>query len=80
LKRISSRLAFGASGGVGGAGPNAGASGPAWGKASEIASGGGAAGIRFGWFACVCQNQSPQTTSNNAATPPTNIRCMTFPS
>ena len=40
---------------------------------------GGAAGIRLGWFACVCQNQRPETTSNNAAKPPTNIRCMTFP-
>ena len=35
--------------------------------------------FQFGWFACVCQNQSPETTSNNAATPPTNILCMTFP-
>ncbi|WP_366142249.1 hypothetical protein [Sphingorhabdus sp.] len=45
MKRTSSRLAFGASGGVGGAGPKAGAFAAASGSASEIMAGGGGAGI-----------------------------------
>ncbi|WP_445785273.1 hypothetical protein [Sphingorhabdus sp.] len=44
MKRTSSRLAFGASGAVGGVGPKAGAFAAVSGSASETMAGGGGAG------------------------------------